>query len=142
MYVKPISTRLLRGMLIPAIRAMPLPLTLLVALVLADHEDPAVPPDDLALLTHRLDRRTYLHDPFRRAFRTALGRALAGGKTDETNARRAAWLPAARRMNIAAPIQAAAAGTRTSCHGVRIRGPSAVIATVNSKCAVSEPSWE
>ncbi|MEA2251695.1 MAG: hypothetical protein QOG70_1937 [Solirubrobacteraceae bacterium] len=30
----------------------------------------------------------------------------------------------------------------SSCHGVRMRGPSAVIATVNSKWAASEPSWE
>src|SRR5881227_2697760 len=29
-----------------------------------------------------------------------------------------------------------------SCQGVRIRGPSAVTATVNSKCAASEPSCE
>ena len=36
----------------------------------------------------------------------------------------------------------AAARARDSCQGVRIRGPSAVIATVNSKCAASEPSWE
>ena len=28
------------------------------------------------------------------------------------------------------------------CHGVRMRGPSAVIAIVNSKWAASEPSWE
>src|SRR5687767_34650 len=33
--------------------------------VLADHEDPPMTADDLALLTHRLDRRSYLHDPFR-----------------------------------------------------------------------------
>ena len=36
----------------------------------------------------------------------------------------------------------AAARCPDSCQGVRIRGPSAVIATVNSKCAASEPSWE
>jgi hypothetical protein len=42
-----------------------LALPLLVSRVLADHEDPAVPADDLALLAHRLDRRSYLHDPFR-----------------------------------------------------------------------------
>src|SRR3954453_15865540 len=66
MYVSPISTRLLRGMLTPEMRAMvSLPLPLLVALVLADHEDPAVTPDDLALLAHRLDRRSYLHVSFR-----------------------------------------------------------------------------
>jgi len=33
--------------------------------VLADHEHPAVAADDLALFTHRLHRRSYLHDPFR-----------------------------------------------------------------------------
>src|ERR1700754_3779116 len=61
MYVRPISTRLLRGMLTPEMRAIALPLPLLVAGVGADHEHPAVPPDDLALLAHRLDRGTYLH---------------------------------------------------------------------------------
>src|SRR3954451_7116607 len=30
----------------------------------------------------------------------------------------------------------------SSCHGVRIRGPSAVIAIVNSKWAASDPSCE
>src|SRR5215210_4632868 len=68
MYVRPISTRLLRGMLTPAIRAMrPLPLPLLVTGVLADHEHPPVAADDLALLAHRLDRGSYLHVPFRLA---------------------------------------------------------------------------
>src|SRR3954469_11438153 len=52
-------------MLTPEIRAMPLPLPLLVTLVGADHEHPAVTPDDLALLAHRLDRRSYLHVSFR-----------------------------------------------------------------------------
>src|SRR3954464_6282171 len=53
-------------MLIPAIRAISLlALPLLVPWVLADHEDRAVAADDLALLAHRLDRRSYLHDPFR-----------------------------------------------------------------------------
>src|SRR3712207_3174045 len=57
-------------MLTPAIRAMPpLPLPLLVTGVLADHEHPTVPADDLALLAHRLDRRSYLHVPFRLASR-------------------------------------------------------------------------
>src|SRR3954469_18092933 len=70
MYVSPISTRLLRGMLTPAIRAMPpLPLPLLVTGVLADHEHPPVAADDLALLAHRLDRGSYLHVPFRLASR-------------------------------------------------------------------------
>jgi hypothetical protein len=52
--------------LTPAIRAIfLLALPLLVAGIRADHEDPAVTPDDLALLAHRLYRRSYLHDPFR-----------------------------------------------------------------------------
>src|SRR4051812_11937185 len=71
MYVRPISTRLLSGMLMPAMRAMTnLPLPLLVAWVGADHEHPAVAADDLALLAHRLDRRSYLHDPFRLMIQT------------------------------------------------------------------------
>src|SRR5215210_8775167 len=53
-------------MLTPAMRAIfLLALPLLVPRVLADHEDPAVAADDLALLAHRLDRRSYLHDAFR-----------------------------------------------------------------------------
>jgi hypothetical protein len=61
----------LSGMLTPAIRAkVLLPLPLLVSWVLADHEHPTVAPDDLALLAHRLDRRSYLHDPFRTMFQT------------------------------------------------------------------------
>src|ERR671915_2052567 len=71
MYVRPISTRLLSGMLTPAIRAIaPLPLPLLVPRVLADHEDAPVAADDLALFAHRLDRRSYLHDPFRLMIQT------------------------------------------------------------------------
>jgi hypothetical protein len=67
MYVIPISERLFRGRLTPAIRATSRsPLTLLVALVLADHEHHPMAADDLAFLAHRLDRRSYLHDPFRR----------------------------------------------------------------------------
>src|SRR3954449_7881303 len=66
MYVRPISTRLLRGMLTPAIRAkVCLPLSLLVSRVRADHQHAPVAADDLALLAHRLHRRSYLHVPFR-----------------------------------------------------------------------------
>src|SRR5215210_7046576 len=50
----------------PAMRAMPLALPLLVTRVRADDEDPAVTPDDLALLAHGLDRRSDLHDSFRK----------------------------------------------------------------------------
>jgi hypothetical protein len=56
----------LSGMLTPAIRAIfLLALTLLVTRIRADHEHPPVAADDLALLAHRFDRRSYLHDPFR-----------------------------------------------------------------------------
>src|SRR5919112_2255648 len=79
MYVSPISTRLLRGMLTPAMRAMrPLPLSLLVTGVLADHEHPPVAADDLALFAHRLDRGSYLHVPFR----LAVPRGGAGRSSD------------------------------------------------------------
>ena len=40
------------------------------------------------------------------------------------------------------PTAQAATRCPDTCQGVRIRGPSSVIATVNSKCAASEPSWE
>src|SRR3954463_279236 len=48
----------------------PSALPLLVAGVLADHKHPPVAADDLALLTHRLDRRSYLHGPFRLMIQT------------------------------------------------------------------------
>ena len=41
-----------------------LTLALLVARVLAHHENLAVATDDLALIAHLLDRRTYFHCPF------------------------------------------------------------------------------
>jgi hypothetical protein len=46
----------MRGFLIGA-----LALSLLVTGVGADHEHPSVAADDLALLTHWFDRRSYLH---------------------------------------------------------------------------------
>src|SRR3954466_6284264 len=96
MYVRPISTRLLRGMLAPEMRAIVrLPLPLLVALVLADDKDPAVAPDDLALLAHRLDRRSYLHvsfreDPGGRA-RGAAAVPATTPRMKQTLSRRRAW---------------------------------------------------
>src|SRR6266571_9572340 len=62
MYVSPTATRLSRGRSTPAIRAIALPLTLLVPWVRADHHDPAATPDHFALLTHLADARTHLHD--------------------------------------------------------------------------------
>src|SRR5947207_84862 len=45
----------------PAMRAITSTLTLLVARVLTDDANRPVPADDLALLAHLLDGRTYLH---------------------------------------------------------------------------------
>src|SRR5205085_8711569 len=60
-----ISSRFSRGMSTPAIRAMALPLPLLVPLAgRADDHDPPVAADDLALLAHRLDARTDFHIAF------------------------------------------------------------------------------
>ena len=39
-------------------------------------------------------------------------------------------------------VYAAVLACTSACHGVRTFGPSAVTATVNSKWAASEPSWE
>src|SRR6059058_2709996 len=85
MYVSPISTRLFSGMLMPAMRAMAcLPLPLLVTGVRADDQHTPVAADDLALLAHRLDRRSYLHDPFRLG---PIGSALAAGTAAATKSR-------------------------------------------------------
>src|SRR5215216_1374475 len=63
MYVSPISIRLLRGRSTPAIRAMALPLPLLVPRVLlADDPNDAPATDHLAMLTDRLDAATHLHE--------------------------------------------------------------------------------
>jgi len=43
------------------VKLSPLALPLLVAGVGADHEDPAIAADDLALLAHGLDRGSYFH---------------------------------------------------------------------------------
>src|ERR1700722_17132847 len=157
MYVRPISTRLLRGMLTPEILAIDgssrdggLALPLLVTGVRTDHEHPTVAADDLALLAHRLDRGSYLHAEF----------TLSIGNTLRLISPLRLWRPvqsplprrkarAARKHHAAgAPgdvstgAQAAARPLPASCHGVSTRGPSAVIAIVNSKWAASDPSWE
>src|ERR671937_32668 len=80
-------------MLMPAIRAMALPLTLLVTGVRADHEDGAVAPDDLALLAHRLDRGSNFHGPFRltgMAVRLGGPRAAARARRTRRSPKRAA----------------------------------------------------
>src|ERR1700756_4529235 len=81
MYVRPISERLFSGRLTPAIRAISRsPLALLVALVLADHQDHAVAADDLAFLAHRPDRWSYLHDPFQAAILPRVGSGCRTGR--------------------------------------------------------------
>src|SRR3954447_2020926 len=109
-------------MLMPAIRAIALPLPLLVARVGADDQHRSMAADDLALLAHRLDRRSYLHEPLLEDWRTrAQDRDPAAGATRE---------------------HSEAPQPTVSCQGVSTRGPSAVIAIVNSKWAASDPSWE
>ncbi len=56
-----------------------------------------------------------------------------------TRRRRQPPYPAAVDVDVR---QAAAIRALDSCQGVRIRGPSAVTAIVNSKWAVTDPSWE
>ena len=46
------------------------------------------------------------------------------------------------RREAPAEFYGGCAAAETSCQGVRIRGPSPVMAIVNSKWAASEPSWE
>src|SRR2546428_5630453 len=96
MYVRPISDRLLSGRFTPAMRAISRsPLALLVALVLADHQHHAIAADDLAFLAHRLDRRSYLHDPFRRL--VSRDPALAAARAAATRS----WTHASARARIA-----------------------------------------
>src|SRR5438128_484863 len=61
MYVRAISTRFCRGRSTPAMRAMLLPLPLLVLLVAADDAYHALPAHHLALDADLADRRPYLH---------------------------------------------------------------------------------
>src|SRR3954451_24850556 len=133
MYVSPISTRLLRGMLTPEMRAMvSLPLPLLVALVLADHEDPAVTPDDLALLAHRLDRRSYLHVSFRadpgRAALAAVPAPPTPPRKKGSPAPPASGRPEARPRSIA--TRAAASSGRAAARRRFQRAQAAAASTV------------
>src|SRR5829696_1542468 len=125
MYVRPISTRLFSGMLMPAIRAIAcaLPLPLLVTGVRADDQHAPVAADDLALLAHRLDRRSYLHDPFRLVpVDSALAAGTAAATTSRTSrARQSRATPSATMKN-------SKVGHRTQRHGrTSGRGPAAVL---------------
>src|SRR5277367_3581008 len=66
MYVRPISTRFVRGRSTPAIRAIksPLPLPLLVLLIRTDHPHDAAAADDLAFVANLLDRCPDFHQLF------------------------------------------------------------------------------
>src|SRR4029077_17390025 len=61
MYVRAISTRFCRGRSPPAMRAILLPLPLLVLLVAADDAHDTLPAHDLALDADLPDRRPYFH---------------------------------------------------------------------------------
>src|SRR5919199_563746 len=134
-------------MLTPAIRAKALPLPLLVPRVLADHEDAPVAADDLALLAHRLDRRSYLHDPFRRFDPDRV--ALVAGPATATSPRKTAGrnpssLAASERdgseyqtvSGAQAPSQASTA-ERENRHSSPIRRPGSSPASASSRAASS-----
>src|SRR4051794_11819462 len=100
-------------MLTPAMRAIfLLALPLLVSRVLADHEDPAVAADYLALLAHRLDRRSYLHDPFRSD--DPDGEALETGAA-------AATIPRSGLLHADGPLDLSATGKYSAVFGVGLR---------------------
>src|ERR1700722_14116275 len=153
MYVSPISERLFKGRLTPAIRAIcGLALPLLMTLVLADDENRFVTADDPALLAHRLPRRSSLHDPFRLAPATRLwlpGRPPLPRRgvalTRQASAHSSRTADGSNYPGATAACASARCGSRLSAgrgQGVRTRGPPGGTATVNSKCAGSESSWE
>src|SRR5579862_9447019 len=110
-----------------------LALPLLVARVLANHQHVSVAADDLALLAHRFDRRSYLHDPLRVVpDGSALAAVTAAATARGLRADRPGQVTRAQRVILPTPPGSPSG----RCHGVRTRGPSAVTATVNSKCAV------
>src|SRR5271169_2418942 len=86
------------------------PLALLVALVLADHQHHPVAADDLAFLAHRLDRRSYLHDPFRRL--GSGGPALAAVAAAATGSRICPCARKSRRTKAALQMVARSACAR------------------------------
>src|ERR1700736_683155 len=101
------------------------PLALLVALVLADHEHHSIAADDLAFLAHRLDRRSYLHDPFRR-----LGSgdpALAAVAAAATGSWRCSRAPAEGRSPSSRTPHGSNPGSRG---GARRRPPAARVALI------------
>ena len=67
-----------------------------------------------------------------------LGAEFPGVATPSGRALLAPWTPRSGPKN----PYAAARPPLASCQGVRIRGPAAVTAIVNSKWADSDPSWE
>src|SRR6478672_9873258 len=89
-----------------------LALTLLVTGVLADDEDRSVAADDLALLAHRLHRRSYLHDPLRM---DSCGTALAAGAAAATT--RGMLLAAKNTPRRARPVMVAKARLRPAWRG-------------------------
>ena len=72
--------------------------------------------------------------PFRRT-------SVPGGRTADATEKTGNYCPKTQ-SNPVVQRYAAARPPFASCHGVKIRGPPAVIAIVNSKWAASDPSWE
>src|SRR5437870_6325232 len=105
-------------------RAISSPLPLLVALVLAYDEHHPIAADDLAFLAHRLDRRSYLHDPFRRL--VSRDPALAAARAAATGSWTRASVHGAHCAGlsmVATLTRTAGAGRRWGAGGARV--PSA-----------------
>src|SRR5690348_3905579 len=120
-------------MLMPAIRAT-LALPLLMARVLADHQDRPVSADYLALLAHRLYGSSNLHCSGSR-----LDNRIPARPMNRTAERTNRPQRPTKKDSRDGPLGTAG---QASCQGVRMRGPPGVTATVNSKWAAREPSSE
>src|SRR5690606_24215055 len=101
-------------MLIPEIRAMVSrsPLPLLVTRIRADDQHAPMAADDLALFAHRLDRRSYLHDPFRLVpVDPALAAGAAAATASRTKHARATARLRARRWIVPKALEESCAQT-------------------------------
>jgi hypothetical protein len=81
---------------------MHLPLTLLVTWIGADDQHLSMAADDLALLAHRLDRRSYLHEPLLADVRNRARDEPAAGATSEGS--KAAMADLATRVVVGSAI--------------------------------------
>ena len=97
---------------------------------------------EVALGSQESDRRDRTRGPGDAAYRSAATPDRLMLAAAESPSARHQTLTGLRGQPAANPDAVlAASGQSFKCQGVRIRGPSAVTAIVNSKWAASEPSW-